>query len=90
MKLNSLQVLQTDHKSSLVRNLHFKLEILTFNAFRGEAFSVNLGSFEEAVSINTSIPEEAIQTAVDTQVKTCHSVHHCVPPNLISNTSTRN
>ena len=34
-------------------------------SFSGETFNVDLGSFEEAIHLNTSIPEQALQTTME-------------------------
>ena len=62
----------------------FAIQVQDVNAetFSGEALNVDLGSFEEALRLNTSIPEEALLTTMEALVNVTASI--AVPSSLLT------
>lgn len=70
--LNSLgrfqdEVVITTNTTKIYTQMTFALQVqdVSTESFSGETLSVDLGSFEEALSLNTSIPEHALQTTME-------------------------
>ena len=63
------------------KSFALQIQDVTTQSFDGETFNVNLGSFEEAIRLNTSIPEKALQTAMEVLVNVTASIS--LPPSLL-------
>lgn len=62
----------------------FALQVqdITMESFSGETLNVNLGSFEEALSLNSSIPEQALQTTMEVLLNATASI--TLPPTILT------
>ena len=70
----------TTNGSQVFTREKFAIQVrdVDIDSFSGEVFNVDLGSFEEALILNTSIPEEAIQDCNGYTSK-CYSLHRNPP-----------
>ena len=64
------------------KSFALQIQDVTTQSFDGETFNVDLGSFEEAIRLNTSIPEKALQTTMEVLVNVTASIS--LPPSLLS------
>ena len=64
------------------KSFALQIQDVTTESFEGEAFNVDLGSFKEAIRLNTSIPQEALQTAMAVLANVTASIS--LPPSLLS------
>ena len=55
---------------------------IDIESFSGEVFNADVGSFEEALKINNSIPEKALQTTLEVLSNATASIS--IPPNFFS------
>lgn len=67
----------------------FALQVRNVNteSFNGETFNVDLGSFEKAVSLNTSIPEQSLRTVMEVLANATASI--TVPREILSDIQNR-
>ena len=64
------------------KSFALQIQDVTTHSFDGETFNVDLGSFEEALYLNTSIPEKALQSAMEVLANVTASIS--LPPSLLS------
>lgn len=87
--LNSLgrfqdEVLIPTNTTKVYTQMTFALQVqdVSTESFSGETLNVDLGSFEEALSLNTSIPEQALQTTMEALSDATASI--TIPPNILT------